>query len=240
LGVGYQASALHKIGYLDLDKDAPSTSEPPFLWKLPPIPDARYATEPARVRSPAAADIIAWRDRLAIKYRSQLGEVLSWDETSDFVESEDAATSADVLLRYVAARVDEDGSPAIRGLIDADEPPIGEIQRALEGADSRGFTSRFPQLLLRSAFWLPFQRNVIIEEPDWQGASERFGSNFRLEEELRELKALIAEADPRSVEWTNDRGVPTNALWAAWQASETIARICAAATSRHLPFWTTG
>ncbi|QEX19509.1 hypothetical protein FRZ44_48230 [Hypericibacter terrae] len=240
MGVGYQASALHKIAYLVVDEAAPSTSEPPSWWKLPPIPGAQYATEPARVRSPTAVDVIAWRDQLAIKYRGQLGEVLTWDEASDFVESEDAATSADVLLRYVAARIDERGTQGIRSLIDAEGPPSVEIGRALEGAESRGFTSRFPQLLLRSAFWLPFHRNMIIEEPDWQGRTERFGSNFRLEEELRDLRMLIAEADPRSGEWTSDRSVPTKVLWAAWQASEMMGRICAAATSRHLPFWTTG
>jgi hypothetical protein len=98
LGVGYQASALHKIAYLVVDEAAPSTSEPPSWWKLPPIPGAQYATEPARVRSPTAVDVIAWRDQLAIKYRGQLGEVLTWDEASDFVESEDAGTGADVLL----------------------------------------------------------------------------------------------------------------------------------------------
>jgi len=196
-------------------------------------------TTPARSRSPAAADIIAWRDQLAIKYRDQLGEVLTWDETSDFVQSEDIGASADVALHYVAARIDEDGPQAIRALVDAERPAFDEIDRALAGAESRGFTSRFPQLLLSFQCWLPFQRNMIIEEPDWQGTTERFGSNFRLEEELRDLKALIAEADPRSVEWTNDRSVPTKALWAAWQASETIARICAVATSRHLPLWTT-
>jgi len=204
------------------------------------MPGVRYMLEPARFRSPAAQDVIVWRDRLAIKYRGQLGELLSWDETSDFWTCEDAATSADLLLRYVAAIADEGGPQALRGLVGADEPALDEIDRVLEGADRRGFTGRFPQLLLVSRYWLPFQRAMIIEEPDWRGKTKRFGSNFRLEEEVRELRALIADADPRSVEWTRERDVPTRALWAAWQASETVARICAAATSRRLPLWTTG
>jgi hypothetical protein len=196
--------------------------------------------EPARFSSPAAQDIIIWRDHLAIKYRGLLGEFLSWDETSDFWTCEDAATSADLLLRYVAAVADEGGPQAIHGLVDVDKPALEVIDRALEGVDRRGFTGRFPQLLLVSRFWLPFQRDMIIEEPDWQGKTKRFGSNFQLEEEVRELRALIAGADPRSVEWTRERDVPARVLWAAWQASETVARICAAAASHHLPFWTTG
>jgi hypothetical protein len=196
--------------------------------------------DPARFRSPAARDIIVWRDRLAIKYRGQLGELLWWDEASDYSKSEEAATSADVLLRYVAAITDEGGPQALRSLVGADKPKHDEIDRALAGAERRGFTGRFRQLLLAYTFWLPFQRDMIIEEADWQGKTERFGSSFRLEEEVRELRTLIADADPQSRAWTPEREAPTKALWSAWQASETLARICAAAVSRHLPLWTTG
>ncbi len=240
MGVGYQASALHRISFLVIDEAAAYTSDPPPSWNLPPIPGARYRIDPARFRSPAAQDIIVWRDHLAIKYRGQLGELLSWDETSDYSKSEDAATSGDVLLRYVAARFDESGPQAIHRLVGADKPAHEEIHRALERVDRRGFTSQFPQLQLVYSYWLPFQREMIIEEPDWQGKTERFGSSFRLLEEVRELKALIVAADPQCIEWTPEREVPTKTLWAAWQAGETIARICAAATSRRLPFWTTG
>jgi hypothetical protein len=195
---------------------------------------------PAGFRSPVAGDIIAWRDHLAIRYGSQLGELLSWDEASDYSKSEDVAPGADLLLRYVAAVVDERGPQAIHSLVGADKPAHDEIHRALGGVDRRGCAGRFPQLLLVPEFWLPFQQNMIIEEPDWQGETKQFGSNFWLAEEIRELRALITDADPRSVDWTPERDVPTKVLWAAWHASETIARVCAAATSRHLPFWTTG
>jgi hypothetical protein len=102
VGVGYQASALQLITYLVVDENAPYTTEPPP--RAPPLlPGTRYMKDPPRFRSPAIADIISWRVKLAIKYAEQLGELLFWDEESDFRRAEDAAVSGDVLLRYVAA-----------------------------------------------------------------------------------------------------------------------------------------
>jgi hypothetical protein len=96
VGVGYQASALHLITYLVVDESAPCTTEPPP--GLPRSCPALYLMGPPRVRSPAIADIISWRDKLTIKYADQLGELLSWDEENDFHRSEDAAVSGDVLF----------------------------------------------------------------------------------------------------------------------------------------------
>ena len=239
MGVGYQASALHRISYMVVDENAPYTTEPPP--GSPPFPPGtRYMKDPLQLRSPAIVGIISWRDKLAIKYADQLGELLSWDEESEFSESEDAAVSGDVLLRYVAAVTEESGSKGIIDLVGRRKPPRDELHRAFDSADKRGFTGRFPQLLLGSQYWLPFQRNMIIEEPDWQGRTNRFGSTYRLEDQVRELRTMIREADPSTSEWTVHREVPDQILDAAWQASETIARICAVATSRRLPFWTTG
>ena len=233
MGVGYAASALHLISYFVVDDAA---TKPPAGLMLPEIPGARYIEGPLRFRSPAATDVIAWRDRLATKYRGQLDELLTWDESSDFVQSEDTATSADLLLRYVAAVLDLRGAEGMRALVGTAEPGHEEIGRILGEADGRGFTSRFPQLLLVSKFWLPFQRNMIIEEPDWEGRTERFGSNYRLAEELEGLRNAIKSADPLA---GKEREAPTEILWAAWQASETISRLCTIATSHHLPFWGT-
>jgi hypothetical protein len=189
---------------------------------------------------PEASEIVRWRDRLADKYRAQLDELLTWDEATEFETSEDAATSADVMLRYVAAIVDERGLEGLRGLVGAERPPHGEIGRALVRVERRGFTGRFPQLSLTEYYWLPFRRNMIIEEPDWQGRTARFGSVYRLADELRDIRALLLETDRACSEWTAQREVPTRILWAAWQASETVAKICAAGAERHLPLWTTG
>lgn len=240
MGVGYQASPLHRISFLIVDKAESDGTQPPTGSGLPPIPGAKYLTQPLRFRSPAASDIIRWRDRLAEKNLAQLGERLSWDETSDFASSEEAAVSADVMLRYVAAIVDERGPHGLRSLVGADKPEHPEIARALDGVGRRGFTGRFPQLSLGEYYWLPFQRNLILEEPDWEGRSQRFGSVYRLADQLGDLRALLREADPACAEWTAEREVPARILWAAWQASETVARICAAGAERHLPVWTTG
>jgi hypothetical protein len=242
MGVGYTASALHLIAYLVVDEAAPYTTEPPAWWPfpLPPNGEYRFMKEPARFQSPSVDEIVAWRDRLATAYQGQLGERLSWDEASQSSLSEDAAVSADLMLRYVAAKVDEGGARALRGLVGAERPPRDEIHRALHGVDRRGFTGRFPQLSLVVYYWLPFQRNLIIEEPDWRGKTKRFGSVYRLADEVGEIRAMLLEADARCAEWTAMREVPTQVLWAAWQASETVAKICAAAAERRLPAWTTG
>ncbi len=174
MDVGNQASALHLIAYLVVDDDAPYATEPSRGWNLPPIPSAKLMKDPARFRSPAAADIVSWRDRLAIRRQSQLGEILTWDETTDFCEAADTAVSGDLLLRYVAAIAsDEGGAAAVRGLAGREGPPHEKIGRALVDARRRGFTGRYPQLLLGEQFWLPFERNTIIEEPDWQDRAVR-------------------------------------------------------------------
>jgi hypothetical protein len=239
LGIGYQASALHKIVHLVVDEDAPYWTEPPPGWKLPLFPGVRYMKDPARFRSSDAADIIAWRDQLAAKYRDQFGELLTWDEGSDVSESAETATGADVSFRYVAALLDERGPEGIHDLVGTTKPGHAEIARALHEADRRGFTGRFPQFLLVSKYWLPFQRNMVIEEPSWLGTVERFGSNYRLTEELQQVRDAILAVDPSAALWTVDREIPDETLWAAWHASEAFSRICAIATSQHLPFWGT-
>src|SRR5208282_1646508 len=100
------------------------------------------------------------------------------------------------MLRYVAAIVDERGAAGLRGLVGAQRPPREEIGRALDRVNRRGFTVRFPQLSLTEYYWLPFQRNLIIEAPDWRVKTKRFGSVYRLADELRDLRALLLEADP--------------------------------------------
>lgn len=237
MGLGYCASALHRIAIIVENETTAATEPPPGV---PKIPGARYLHWPFPMRYPRPAEIVAWRDQIAIKYRPQLGELLTWPEESEFSASEDVATSADVMLRYVAAMTEAGGPTALGALVGVSEPDSCEIRRALGAAERRGFAGRFPQLLLGCSFWLPFRRNMMIEEPDWDGHLQRFGSVYSLEPELRELRALIAEADPRATAWTALSDVPDQVLWAAWQASETIVRIDAAATARHLPLWTTG
>ena len=72
------------------------------------------------------------------------------------------------------------------------------------------------------------------------GQVTRFGSSYQLAEEMKKLRVMIAAADPSSVEWSSDIEVPDQLLWAAWQVSDTVVRLCAEATLVHLPLWTTG
>jgi hypothetical protein len=193
-----------------------------------------------RFRSPLETDIVIWRDRIAQKYADQLGEILSWDEASGFQQSEDVATSADLLLRYVAAVVDQRG-PDARYLAGTRKPSHSEMGPVFDFAEQRGFTSGFPQLLLGAKYWLPFRRHMIIEEPDWNGTVARFGSVFHFVDELKELRTFISSADPGATVWTAERpDPPDDVLSRAWQASDTISRLCAVATTRRIPLWTTG
>ena len=237
MGVGYAASALHRIFYLVTDKTGAAPAEPPpELAQI--FPGVKWGG-PAKFRGTPLADVLRWRERLAEKYWSQLGEMLTWDEESEFEAAEDTSTSADVQLRYLAAFIGERGADALPDLIGAGKPSHQEFERAFTAVERRGFTGRFPQLLLGAMRWLPFERNLILEESDWGGKLARFGSTERLMDEITELRDLIAQTDPRATDWNPDQQ-PEDILGAAWQASDTVARIGAIAVTKRLPLWTTG
>jgi hypothetical protein len=101
MGVGYQASALHLISYL---VPGPAIDAPPQMAQI--FPGVQWMG-PGTFRSPTVAEIVAWRDSLAYKYRGQLGESLAWDETSDFWVAEDIATTEDVAVRYMLGAVSQ-------------------------------------------------------------------------------------------------------------------------------------
>jgi hypothetical protein len=239
MGVGYAASALHRIAYLEpVPGSEPGTKPPPF----PLPPDAVWDARLTRFSSPDAAAIIAWRERISAKYDPELGERLWWDEESDFAQSEDVRTRADMLFRFVAAILDQRGpDTAATALEGATKPSPLELTAVFGEAERRGLAGRFPQLLLGARYWLPFQRNVIIEEPSWRGAVERYGSLFRLAEELNGVRDFIASTDASAIHWTAKQvAEPPNLLASAWQVSDTVSRLAAVAVSKRLPLWTTG
>ena len=253
MGVGYQASPLCRISDLeipgDVPKDTPGPGQPVASGEDPasdppsgqPGFSGIIRDAPMGSRSSVKADILEWRDHLARKYRVQLGEDLSWDEDSDFKQSADAGVSGDLLLRYVAAVLDQRGPDAARALVGVREIPDAEMDAVLGEANQRGFAGRYPQLLLDAQYWLPFKRHLIIEEPDWLGTVTRFGSAPRLADELAEVRASIAAADPKAAAWPVDAPPPSDDLLAnVWQASEIVARLCDAAIAQHLPLWITG
>jgi len=237
MGVGYQVSALHKISYIEPIEGAAPTKPPPD-W-LMTMPNAQWDGRPTRFVSPAVSDIIAWRNGIGAKYRRQLGEALSWDEASGFSVGGDTATSWDLDFRYVAAVLElHDVRSAAKLLKGREHPKPEQYHPVFDAVEKRGFTGRFPQLLLGADYWLPFQRNMIIEEPSWRGDVERFGSTIRLMEEIVHIRHFIRSADPTALTVPEDDD--QNVLSAAWKAADMVHRLGTLAVRKHLPLWTTG
>lgn len=149
-----------------------------------------------RLKSPTVNDILAWRERIAIKYREQLREGMKWDENSTFEIAEDATSSGDLAFYYVAAVLDQSGSVELERLIDVTKPSPKEFEARFDEASRRGFGGRFPHLLLGADLWLPFRDYLMIEEPDWEGKLGRYGSVFHLVEEVTNVRASIAMVHP--------------------------------------------
>lgn len=193
-----------------------------------------------RFRSPPDIEsILDWRQRVERKYRDQLGERLIWNERSTYEDSEDVATSGDVMLRFAAAVLDRSGLQGLTNMIRQRRPTSDELEAAFADVERRGFGGRFPQLLLGARFWLPFSRNMMIEEPDWDGLQQRFGSVACLRDEIAAIRAGIAGADPL-VKRAAGIDIPEYSLTGAWQTSNTVLRLASVALNERLPLWTTG
>ena len=236
MSVGYSASPLHRISYLEPIESA-QAKPPPSSY---PIIAGVWDGRPTEIRSPSITDIVRWRDKVGEKYQSQLGEDLLWDEDSAFEQSEDMATSADMFLRYTAAVLDQHGPAGSRFLVGMNRPPDSMLDAAFSEANRKGFAGRFPQLSLGAKYWFPFNRHLIIEEPNWRGNIERYGSLFQLRNEVDEIRAFVAEINPGATAWTAEKTTPDDILSAAWQASDTVSRLCAGAVAQNVPLWTTG
>jgi hypothetical protein len=196
---------------------------------------------PLPLRSPTVESILTWRQHLASKYHDQLGEALTWDEGSIFETSGDVTTGGDLIFRYVAAVLDQRGQAELGSISGGRRPPLDQLDAAFTEADRRGFGGHFPHLLLGAYSWLPFERNLMIEEPRWDGKMARYGSVFRLVDKISTVRAAIAVADPAATSFSeSDDDAPEYSLAAAWQTSATILRLATVATTRHLPLWTTG
>ena len=244
MGVGYQVSPIHRLIRMNtagLKVRPASPGESPLFDAIRDATGspARVSDEPLRTRSPDVRSILVWRRGIEIKYRDQLGENLDWSERSTFADSEDVATSGDVILHFAAAVLDQSGQAGLTSMIRRRRPTSDELEAAFVAAERRGFGGRFPQLLLGASFWLPFSRNMMIEEPDWDGIQQRFGSVPCLLDEIIAVRAAIAEAVP-SVKVVTEIDPPEYSLAAAWNTSATVLRLVTIASSKHLPLWTTG
>jgi hypothetical protein len=181
MGVGYQVSPIHRLIRMNtagLKVRPASPGESPLFDAIRDATGspAQVSDEPLRTRSPDVRSILAWRRRIGIKYRDQLGENLDWSERSTYEDSEDVATSGDVILHFAATVLDQSGQAGLTNMIPRRRPTSDEMEAAFAAAERRGFGGHFPQLLLGASFWLPFSRNMMIEEPDWDGVQQRFGS----------------------------------------------------------------
>jgi hypothetical protein len=244
MGIGYQVSPLHRLIRMDtseLHVRAAVRGENPLLDAITDAGgrDVQVADGPLRTRSPTVESILAWRQRIANKYRDQLDEGLTWDESSTYESSDDVATSGDVMLHFAAAVLDQRGRVGLGSLIRQGRPTSDEMNTVFTNAERRGFAGRFPQFLLGARLWLPFSRNLMIEEPNWDGTVERYGSVPRLLDEIAEIRAGIAETDP-SVQHAAGPDAQEYSLAAAWQTSATVLRLVTLAQHRQLPLWTTG
>jgi hypothetical protein len=189
---------------------------------------------------PPKQQIEQWRDRLARKYRSQLNELLSWDEGSDFETSADFLPRESVAFSHTAASIDILGEQdAGRKLAAQSEPTLDEFARFSKIATGKGYLCRFPQILLGVQNWLPFRRDMIIEEPNWEGHVTRFGSLFSLRHEIETVRSFIRSAVPNSalpIEAGAFVEPPMrNVLTDAWSNSIQMLRATEAAWTRRLP-----
>ena len=149
-----------------------------------------------------------------------------------------------MLLRYVAAVLDQHGPVAAAGmLVNMTEPNLAEpgdlaqVNTAFAETDRRGFSGRFPHLLLDAHYWFPFQRSMMIEETNWEGKIERYGSSIRLLEELKAVKSFITGALPAV---GTIPAADQDVLSAAWETSEAVLRPCMSAIDKRVPLWTPG
>lgn len=242
MGVGYSVSPLHRIIHFDV---SPITTRPPVKGSDSPIDQVaelvgtNVGVGTPRLYSSTVEEILTWRRGLATKYRDQLEENLTWDEGTTFEVSADVATSSDVTFHYLAAILDQRGTSELSKLIDIAEPPRHEYEAVFAEADRRGFGGRFPQLLLGANMWFPFKRHLMIEEPNWEGKLDRYGSVFHLVDEVTTVRAAIADTLP-SVAHASAADTSDKIIVGAWQTSNTILRLATIAAAKHLPLSTTG
>jgi len=153
--------------------------------------------------------------------------------------SEDVAIGDDAMFHYLAAIFDQRGTSELSKLVDITEPPTHEYEAVFAEADRRAFGGCFPQLLLGANLWLPYKRHLMIEEPNWEGKVERYGSVYHLVDEIITVRAAIADVQPSIVHASAEER-SDKAIFGAWQASNTILRLAQVAAAEQLPLWTTG
>ena len=239
MSCNYQVCAFSRLMLFDEANlaAAPTMPMPDYLTKIFPGRGraVRVGSIMDMVSSPAKQEVLAWRSRLDRISRSQLGEALSWDEDSSVVLSEDALGGSELFA--AAAALDQSGSLAasrLRGTSELSRAAMDEFSRQVQ---LRGFTSSFTQILLDVNSWLPFRRDLIIEEPDWRDRIGRFGSLPTLLDQTRALQEWIAVTEP-AAKRPPDAGANEDLLTVlarAWRCADCVISLAGAAVVNHLP-----
>jgi hypothetical protein len=135
--------------------------------------------------------------------------------------------------------LDQHGKSELSKLVNVGQPPPQQLNAVFAEADRRGFGGRFPHLLLGAELWLPFKSQLMIEEPNWEGKVNRYGSVLRLMDEVTTVRAAIADTQP-SVAHASAAESSDKVIVAGWQTSNRILRLATIAAAKQLPLWTTG
>lgn len=209
------------------------------LHQGPALIFSRPATDPgnpwpeidAKLAGPNALTIVTWRDVLVEKYRTQLDQPLDWDEATTFREQVDVDPEAQRALFYATAVLELQGEElAAAHLAALQKLPNNALERITADIDKLGYRCHFPQLLLQVDYWLPFSRDLIIEEPDWSGATRRFGSLMALRHELDRVELFLQHGRHTS---------PSSSavLDAAIFCLRVLSALSAIAWAKKLPLW---
>jgi hypothetical protein len=240
MSIGVIVSPFSRVRYFDTRTLAGSTKIDVPGQPTITITEYSAAEMDKHLYSPSKQQILKWRDGIARKYRSQLKELLSWDEDSAFETSEDFLSRESLAFSHTAASIDLLGEKeAARKLAEQSDPTLAEFRDFGERAAKKGYLCRFPQILLEAENWLPFQRDMIIEEPNWEGHVTRFGSLFGLRQEIKIIRGFIQTTLPDIAQRADD-GVRAklrtrNILDDAWSNSVQMLRATETACSRRLP-----
>ncbi len=195
MGVGYSASALHLAKAIKLPKheqaEPPAPSSYEHFFAVKGYKSVIKSEGPRQFAAASVAEILSWRDRVAKKYVGQIDE-FCWDERSSAEFSEDVSSGDDVNFYYAAAVFDQltpRGSYEALSGTQTLSPAVKYA--AIKARYDRGFSGRFPQLMTGASYWLSFDKNLVLEEPDWFGNPARFGSLPQLRRELGELRGIF-------------------------------------------------
>jgi hypothetical protein len=206
-------------------------AEPGLVFRPAQLgPAAPWPEINVSLAKPTIIDIDVWRIPLNEKYAPQLGETLAWNEASTYHNAVDVPVAAQTALYCAAALLalrDPTGSHQLAG---QRQPSPADLQNARNAIEALGYRCRFPQLLLRVDYWLPFERDMIIEEPDWAGENRRFGSVAALRQELEKVERFLRQA--RSA----DKG-PSPFLDQAILCVRSMMALATIAWSSKLPLW---